>query len=195
MKNKKQKVINNTENIEKDDIDETLDEMEKGYNKVFNENIFNFLNILKEPDKKTYFTNKTDSITNQIYIKNPFTSLNTQIPAKIIPPSINNDKPNENLLEDLKFLDKKLDEIIDFVVSKNIETDIIDNNLKNHINLLREIIDYKVLYLNEEITYKFGKKTINNYFYNKINNQCTEISTSDESDELLEYNYKKKIFI
>jgi hypothetical protein len=195
MKNKKQKVINNTENIEKDDIDETLDEMEKGYNKVFNENIFNFLNILKEPDKKTYFTNKTDSITNQIYIKNPFTSLNTQIPAKIIPPSINNDKPNENLLEDLKFLDKKLDEIIDFVISKNIETDIIDNNIKNHINLLREIIDHKVSYLDEEIAYKFGKKNINKCFYNNIKEYYTEIRTSDESDELLEYNYKKKIFI
>jgi hypothetical protein len=192
MKNKKQKVNIDNENIEKDHIDETLDKMEKGYNKVFNENIFNFLNIIQETDKKMYFSNKTDVTTNPF---TSFTSLNIQIPTKIIPPIINNDKPNENLLEDLKILDKKLDEIIDFVISKNIETDIIDNNIKNHINLLREIIDHKVSYLDEEIAYKFGKKNINKCFYNNIKEYYTEIRTSDESDELLEYNYKKKIFI
>lgn len=193
--NKKQKVNIDTENIEKDNLDNTLDEMEKGSNKIFNENILNFLNILKETDKNTYFTNKSYVATNPFYVKNPFTPLNTQIN----PPSVKNDKPNENLLEDLKFLDKKLDEIIDFVISKNIETDIIDNNIKNHINLLRDIIDYKVSYLDEEIAYKFGKKNINKCFFDKIKVRDIENNmlhnTSDNNNELLEYNYKKKIFI
>lgn len=200
-KNKKHIKVNidTPDNSEKDILDETLDNLEKGDNKALGENILNFLNILKESEtkNKTYFVNKNYTANNPFYgFKNP---LMTTIPPlqPLNPPCIPKEKPNENLLEDLKLLDKKLDEILNFVTKTNIGTDLVDENIKNYINLLRDQIDYKASYLQDEISFKFGKKSMNKFFLNDSFHYRQEYDDADQNcdKEILEYDYKKKIFI
>jgi len=204
---------NSYTSIEKE-YETKLDYAEKG------ENILNFLSILKDnnTEKKTYLTTKTfNTTTNPFYNK----TFLTPVPPPPIPPlpipTIKKDQPNENLLIDLQNLDKKLDEILNLITEKNIGTDSYDNNLKIHIELLRDKIDYKSNIISEEISCKFGKKPFNKFFptfatlntsnnFNNFNN-FTNLKYNDNNDynndnlkdknniDFSEYDDKKKIFI
>ncbi len=79
---------------------------------------------------------------------------------------------NNNLLSDLKKVDKLLDDIYMQVCNTNIESIIYDHNQKSFIEILKKNIQYKNGVLYNEINNRLDKRYyIGKYYnYNKINN-------------------------
>ncbi len=175
------------------DDDELDKNIEKDIlNKDFNENILNYLKINKTYINPLLEQNKNKTITN------PF-SLNYNTPLYMPPPPppppiIKKDEKNENLLQNLVELDNKLNDILNFVINNNLSSEIVDPKIKNHINLLRDIIDSKAGIIHDELSYRFGKKPLyRNFFVDK--SFIFDPQQNNDNNIKEDYDYNKKIFI
>ena len=174
------------------DDDELDKNIEKDIlNKDFNENILNYLKVNKTYINPLLEPNKNKIITNTFSL-NYNTSLYVQSPPP--PPIIKKDEKNENLLNNLVELDKKLDDILNFIINNNLSSEIVDPKIKNHINLLRDIIDSKAGIIHDELSYRFGKKPLyRNFFVDKT--YIFDPQQNIENNIKEDYDYNKKIFI
>jgi hypothetical protein len=183
------------------DISDISDE--EDYKKIqFSENVLNnqnntkiyYSNPLLEPNKKITSITNPFSLNYKPKQQQIYTSSLFIQPPPPSPPILKKDEYNENLLEDLKLLDTKLDDILNIIINKNISTEIIDPNIKTYIELLKDKIDSKAGIIHDELSYSFGKKPLyRNFFIDSSFIYDPNLNSDNEIKD--DYDYNKKIFI
>ena len=148
-----------------------------------------YSNPLLEPSKK--ITSITNPLSFNLKKKQIYTSSLFIQPHPPPPPILKKDEPNENLLEELKLLDTKLDDILNIIINKNISTEVIDPKINIYIELLKDKIDSKAGIIHDELSYRFGKKPLYRNFFT----DSTFIYDPNLNILKDDYDWNKKIFI
>jgi hypothetical protein len=176
--------------------------------KKFSINKFNYNNIKKDY-KFNYFDKKINN--NKIFDSNNIVMKFTEFDNLINKLNIQSENTNENIMCELKELNTKLDNLMDFLKKSNLNNMNSNPDIDLEVNLLKKTVDYKISKIYEEIKYKYINYPYGIFQKDITINKIQEIQNNLDNDNLdndklkkldinnfddnCGYDYIKKIFL
>jgi hypothetical protein len=163
--------------------------------KYLNKNKFNYnKKNLSQNNKQTnnpMFGNFPFQInTSPIELSNKNTLINFNILDELVNKlTIQEQEVNENLLSELKVLNNKLDDILEFLNNSNLKNQNGPEDIKLETNILKKIIDHKITKVNEHVFKYVSFFGIEQK--NTIVNKITEIQNNNNNINLIDINKKE----